>query len=37
LRKLTIQRSVREIAQDFMTDLRFQSTAVMALHEGSEA
>ncbi len=29
--------SVREIAQDFKTDLRFQSFAVMALQEASEA
>ncbi|XP_070141987.1 histone H3-like [Drosophila kikkawai] len=27
----------REIAQDFKTDLRFQSSAVMALQEASEA
>jgi len=33
---LTI-RLVREIAQDFKTDLRFQSSAVMALQEASEA
>ncbi|CBY20523.1 unnamed protein product [Oikopleura dioica] len=31
------QRLVREIAQDFKTDLRFQSSAVMALQEASEA
>merc|ERR1719500_2358515 len=31
IRKLPFQRLVREIAQDFMTDLRFQSSAVMAL------
>ncbi|OXB54620.1 UNVERIFIED_CONTAM: hypothetical protein H355_005447 [Colinus virginianus] len=30
-------RLVREIAQDFKTDLRFQSSAVMALQEASEA
>ncbi|KAG7461324.1 hypothetical protein MATL_G00208880 [Megalops atlanticus] len=29
--------SVREIAQDLKTDLRFQSSAVMALQEASEA
>merc|ERR1712192_280523 len=29
------QRLVREIAQDFKTDLRFQSSAVMALQEAS--
>ena len=31
IRKLPFQRLVREIAQDFKTDLRFQSSAVMAL------
>ncbi|XP_010000741.1 PREDICTED: histone H3.3-like [Chaetura pelagica] len=36
-RKLPFQRLVREIAQDFKTDLRFQSSAVMALQEASEA
>ncbi|KAK3598645.1 hypothetical protein CHS0354_024367, partial [Potamilus streckersoni] len=30
-------RLVREITQDFKTDLRFQSSAVMALQEASEA
>lgn len=37
LRKLPFQRLVREIAQDFKKDLRFQSTAVLALQEASEA
>ncbi|KAH7352960.1 hypothetical protein KP509_19G072300 [Ceratopteris richardii] len=37
LRKLPFQRLVREIAQDFKTDLRFQSSAVLALQEASEA
>ena len=37
IRKLPFQRLVREIAQDFKTDLRFQSSAVMALQEASEA
>ncbi|XP_046885273.1 histone H3.3-like [Hypomesus transpacificus] len=37
IRKLSFQRLVREIAQDFKTDLRFQSSAVMALQEASEA
>jgi len=37
IRKLPFQRLVREIAQDFKTDLRFQSTAVVALQEASEA
>merc|ERR1712212_891994 len=34
--ELLFQRLVREIAQDFKTDLRFQSSAVMALQEASE-
>ena len=37
IRKLPFQRLVREIAQDFKTDLRFQSSAIMALQEASEA
>ncbi|XP_061512648.1 uncharacterized protein LOC1280489 [Anopheles gambiae] len=37
IRKLPFQRLVREIAQDFKTDLRFQSAAVAALQEASEA
>ncbi|KAI1708129.1 core histone h2A/H2B/H3/H4 domain-containing protein [Ditylenchus destructor] len=37
IRKLPFQRLVREIAQDFKTDLRFQSAAVGALQEASEA
>ena len=37
MRKLPFQRLVREIAQDFKTDLRFQSSAVVALQEASEA
>ncbi|XP_045066025.1 uncharacterized protein LOC121534671 [Coregonus clupeaformis] len=37
IRKLPLQRLVREISQDFKTDLRFQSSAVMALQEASEA
>ncbi|CAH1970707.1 unnamed protein product [Acanthoscelides obtectus] len=38
IRKLPLQRLVREIAQDFKTDLRrYQSSAVMALQEASEA
>lgn len=37
IRKLPFQRLVREIAQDFKTDLRFQSTAVLALQEAAEA
>ncbi|XP_009277755.1 PREDICTED: histone H3.3 [Aptenodytes forsteri] len=37
IRKLPFQRLVREIAQDFKTDLRFQSAAIGALQEASEA
>jgi len=37
LRKLPFQRLVREIAQDFKSDLRFQSHAIMALQEATEA
>src|ERR1700679_3937093 len=37
IRKLPFQRLVREIAQDFKNDLRFQSTAILALQEASEA
>uniref|UniRef100_A0A1I7Z6S2 Histone domain-containing protein n=1 Tax=Steinernema glaseri TaxID=37863 RepID=A0A1I7Z6S2_9BILA len=37
IRKLPFQRVVREIAQDFKTDLRFQSSAVLALQEAAEA
>ena len=37
LRKLPFQRLVREVAQDFKTDLRFQGSAVMALQEAAEA
>ena len=33
IRKMPFQRLVREIAQDFKTDLRFQSSAVLALQE----
>ena len=37
IRKLPFQRLVREVAQDFKDDLRFQSHAIMALQEASEA
>jgi len=37
IRKAPFQRLVREIAQDYKTDLRFQSNAVAALQEASEA
>ena len=35
--KLAMSRLIREIAQDFKTDLRFQSLAIGALHEAAEA
>ena len=35
--KLPFQRLVREIAQDFKSDLRFQSFAIAALQEAAEA
>ncbi|KAG5641426.1 histone H3 [Asterophora parasitica] len=37
IRRLPFQRLVREIAQDSRTNLRFQSSAVMALQEATEA
>lgn len=37
IRKAPFQRLVREIAQGFKSDLRFQSTAVLALQEAAEA
>ena len=37
IRKLPFQRLVREIAQDYKTDLRFQSAAILCLQEASEA
>ena len=37
IRKLPFQRLVREIAQDFKADLRFQSVAILALQEAAEA
>ncbi|KAK2719489.1 hypothetical protein QYM36_005091 [Artemia franciscana] len=37
IRKLPFQRLARGIAQDFKTDLRFHSSAVMALQEASKA
>ena len=37
IRKLPFQRLVKEIAQDFKSDLRFQGSAVLALQEASEA
>jgi len=37
IRKLPFQRFVREIAQNFMKELRFQSSAIEALQEASES
>ena len=37
IKRAPFQRLVREVAQDFKSDLRFQSSAVMALQEASEA
>jgi len=37
IRKLPFQRLVREVSQDFKTDLRFQGSAVLALQEAAEA
>ena len=37
IRKLPFQRLVREIAQDYKTDLRFQSAEILCLQEAAEA
>jgi histone H3 len=37
IRKIPFQRLVREIAQDYKEELRFQSSAILALQEASEA
>ena len=37
IRKLPFQRLVREIAHEFKAELRFQSSAVLALQEAAEA
>ena len=37
IRKLPFQRLVREITQDFKTDLRFQAAAILCLQEAAEA
>ena len=37
IRRLPFQRLVREIAQDFKTDLRFQSVVILCLQEAVEA
>ena len=37
IRKLPFQRLVREVAQKIKSDLRFQSTAILALQEAAES
>ena len=37
IRKLPFQRLVREVASEYKNDLRFQSSAVLALQEASES
>ena len=37
IRKLPFQRLVREIASEYRNELRFQSSAILALQEASEA
>ena len=37
IRRLPFQRVVREIAQEYKADLRFQSSAVIAIQEAAEA
>ena len=37
IRRQPFMRVVREIAQDFKTDLRFQAAAILALQEATEA
>ena len=37
IQKLPFQRLIREIAQDYKSDLRFQGDAILALQEASEA
>ena len=37
IRRLPFQRLVREIAQEFKADLRFQTSAVQAIQEAAEA
>ena len=36
-RKLAVSRLIREITQDFKTELRFQSSAIAAIHEAMES
>lgn len=37
IRKLPFQRLVREIAQDYKSDVRFQTSSLMAIQEAAEA
>ncbi len=37
MRRLPFQRLVREISQDYKTDLRFQASAILDLQEAAEA
>lgn len=37
IRKLPFQRLVREISHDYKSDIRYQSTAILALQEAAEA
>lgn len=37
LRKLPFQRLVRELAQEYKSDLRFQSSSILALQEAAES
>jgi len=37
IREAAFKRLVREVAQDFKADLRFQSSAILALQEATEA
>jgi histone H3 len=37
IRKVPLQRLVREIAQNFKSDIRFQSSAISAIQESAEA
>ena len=37
IRKLPLQRLVRQIANDFKIDIMFQSAAINAIHEAAEA
>ena len=37
IRKMPFQRLVREIAQNYKSDLRFQASAIAAMQEASEA